>query len=53
MLLVSNVLSYINFKLTNEKIFCFFVLKRKYVFNRYVVALLSQQIFDNNVLQFI
>jgi len=53
MLFVLNVSSYVDFKSTNEKIFCFFVLKRKYVFNRYVVASLSQQILDNNVSQFI
>ncbi len=53
MLLVLNVLSYVDFKSTNKKIFCFFVLKRKYVFNCYVVASLSQQIFNNNILQFI
>ncbi len=51
MLLVSNVLSCVNFRSTNEKIFCSFVSKRKYVFNRYVVASLSQQILDNNVLR--
>jgi len=53
MLLILNVLSYIDFKSTNEKIFCFFVLKREYVFNRYVIALLLRQIFDNDVSQFI
>ncbi len=53
MLLVLSVLLCINFKLTNIEIFCFFVLKYKYIFNRYIVALLSQQIFDNNMLQFI
>ncbi len=52
MLLVLNVLLYVDFKSTNEEIFCFFVSKRKYVFNRYVVALLLRQILDNNVLQF-
>jgi len=50
MLLILNVLSYINFRLTNKKIFCSFVSKCEYVFNRYVVASLSQQILDNNVI---
>jgi len=53
MLLVLNVLSYVDFKSTNEKIFYFFVLKCEYVFNCYVIALLLRQIFDNNVSQFI
>jgi len=52
-LLVTSVLLYVSFKLTNKKIFYFFVLKRKYIFNRYVVALLSRQILDNNISQFI
>jgi len=40
MLFVTNVLSCVSFKLTNKEIFCFLILKRKYVFNRYIVALL-------------
>jgi len=53
MLLVLNLLLYVNFRLTNKKIFYFLVLKRKYVFNRYVVASLLRQILNNNILQFI
>jgi len=40
MLFVTNVLLCVNFKLTNKEIFYFFILKRKYVFNCYIVALL-------------
>ncbi len=53
MLLVLSVLLYINFKSTNKKIFYFFILKYKYVFNCYIVASLLQQILDNSILQFI
>jgi len=53
MLLVLSVSSCVDFKSTNEKIFCSFVSKREYVFNRYVVASLSRQILNNNILQFI
>ncbi len=50
MLFISNVLSYIDFRLTNKEIFCSFILKREYIFNCYVVASLSQQILDNSVI---
>jgi len=50
MLLILNVLLCINFRLTNKEFFYSFVSKRKYVFNRYVIASLSQQILDNNVI---
>ncbi len=53
MLFVLSVLLCVDFKLTNKEIFCSFVLKRKYVFNCYVVASLLRKIFDNNVSQFI
>ncbi len=53
MLFVLNVLLCVNFKSTNKEIFCSFILKRKYIFNRYVVALLSRQILNNNISQFI
>ncbi len=53
MLLVISVLLYINFRSTNKKIFCSFILKRKYIFNCYIVTLLLRQMFDNNILQFI
>ncbi len=53
MLLVLSVLSCVNSKSINKKIFYFFVSKRKYVFNRYVIALLLRQILNNNVLKLI
>ncbi len=50
---ILSILLCVNFKLTNKEIFCSFVLKHKYIFNRYIVASLLQQILNNNILQFI
>ncbi len=50
MLFIISVLLSVNFKLTNINIFCSCVLKRKYIFNCYVIALLLRQILNNNLL---